>query len=257
MKCGAPKGGPEKIRVACVGDSITYGYRGVWAHASEHAYPTVLQRLLGDSYEVRNLGKPSQTMSKTGMDGESRSAYWDCEHFEELSKGGWDIVVIMLGTNDTKMKSSGDPNDNWHEVPGDAHAVLAGQLRASGATYASSYAAMLAYVRTLTPSPTVFMCVPPPSLEHGSYGTTQRLINDVMPPLVPLIASTSGIPASRVIDVHGALGGRALERRFFYDETWGDGVHPCDAGLEAIAEAVFAAIVADRAAAAAQTCALL
>ena len=37
-----------QIRVACVGDSVTYGY-GI-RHRAKYNYPAVLQNLLGDGY---------------------------------------------------------------------------------------------------------------------------------------------------------------------------------------------------------------
>ena len=47
-----PKEG--QIRVACVGDSITYGH-SVSGWGKNH-YPAVLQQLLGDGYHVANFG---------------------------------------------------------------------------------------------------------------------------------------------------------------------------------------------------------
>jgi lysophospholipase L1-like esterase len=41
----------EKIRVACVGDSITFG-AGV-SDRAKNSYPKVLGGLLGDKYDVR------------------------------------------------------------------------------------------------------------------------------------------------------------------------------------------------------------
>lgn len=46
----------RKIKVACVGNSITYG-TGI--KDREHfSYPVQLQKMLGDKYEVGNFGKP-------------------------------------------------------------------------------------------------------------------------------------------------------------------------------------------------------
>ena len=44
----------DKIKVACVGNSITYG-SGV-ADREVNAYPVKLQGMLGDKYEVGNFG---------------------------------------------------------------------------------------------------------------------------------------------------------------------------------------------------------
>ena len=45
--------------VACVGDSITAGYR---ASSGAHTYPSVLASLLGEGYKVTNLGEGGATM---------------------------------------------------------------------------------------------------------------------------------------------------------------------------------------------------
>ena len=52
------------IKVACVGNSITYG-TGV-ANREQKAYPVVLQRLLGKGYQVENFGKPGATLLRRG-----------------------------------------------------------------------------------------------------------------------------------------------------------------------------------------------
>ena len=44
----------ETIRVACVGDSITFGY-GI-SNRDKNSYPAKLQNLLGDGFEVQNFG---------------------------------------------------------------------------------------------------------------------------------------------------------------------------------------------------------
>ena len=51
-----PQFAQEKIKVACVGNSITYGI-GV-ANPEVNAYPVKLQGMLGDKYEVGNFGMP-------------------------------------------------------------------------------------------------------------------------------------------------------------------------------------------------------
>ena len=50
----------QPIRVACVGNSITYG-TGIEDRARD-SYPSQLQRMLGDKYVVGNFGKPGATL---------------------------------------------------------------------------------------------------------------------------------------------------------------------------------------------------
>ena len=49
-----------KIKVACVGDSLTEGYTSTGANSGKkgpNAYPARLQSLLGSGYEVKNFGE--------------------------------------------------------------------------------------------------------------------------------------------------------------------------------------------------------
>ena len=57
----APAPAPEKHRIACVGDSITYGYDLMGAFR-KYCYPTQLQDMLGDSYQVLNFGICDRTL---------------------------------------------------------------------------------------------------------------------------------------------------------------------------------------------------
>ena len=79
------------IKVACVGNSITYG-AGI-SNREKNSYPAQLQYYLGDDYEVRNFGSNGATAQsdgdypyvRTGVYGESKNFLPD-------------IVLIKLGT---------------------------------------------------------------------------------------------------------------------------------------------------------------
>ena len=49
----------QKIKVACVGNSITYGSRV--ENREQNSYPAQLPKLLGDEYEVKNFGVSATT----------------------------------------------------------------------------------------------------------------------------------------------------------------------------------------------------
>ena len=57
-----PNGG--RTRVACVGDSITYGL-GLWNRGRD-CYPARLGGMLGGGYEVRNFGVSGATLRENG-----------------------------------------------------------------------------------------------------------------------------------------------------------------------------------------------
>ena len=54
----------EKIKVACIGNSVTYGYRH--KEPAKTSYPSQLQQMLGDKYEVRNFGHSGATLLNKG-----------------------------------------------------------------------------------------------------------------------------------------------------------------------------------------------
>lgn len=54
----------QTIRVACVGDSITYG-SGIKVRSGD-SYPAQLATMLGDKWQVRNFGVGGATMLKSG-----------------------------------------------------------------------------------------------------------------------------------------------------------------------------------------------
>ncbi|MGJ7032512.1 GDSL-type esterase/lipase family protein [Niabella hirudinis] len=85
----------KKIKIACVGNSITYG-AGI-ADREHNSYPAQLQNMLGDGYDVKNFGHNGATLLKGGA-----NPYWDCKEYKEALAFNPDIVFIKLGTNDSK-----------------------------------------------------------------------------------------------------------------------------------------------------------
>ncbi len=92
----------DKIKIACVGDSVTYGH-GV-ANWPTNNYPAQLQRLLGDKYHVSNFGVSGSTAQN-----DSDKPYMETKAYQHSLSFNADIVVIMLGTNDTKTH-------NWEDL---------------------------------------------------------------------------------------------------------------------------------------------
>lgn len=94
----APLAVQAVTRVACIGDSITYG-TGLADRATQ-AYPARLQALLGKDYEVRNFGNPGRGVYlHTKRGAEMRGFRHMPEHKAALA---WqpDIVICNLGIND-------------------------------------------------------------------------------------------------------------------------------------------------------------
>ena len=205
----------------------------------------LLDKAYPGKYVVTNLGACGSTMMK-GAD----SPYWQRPQYAAFTHGAWDIVIIMLGTNDAKDAGSGGPH-NWpHNCTGS---------RMLDCPYAADYRSLISVARGLgraggTP-PEVLVAIPPPLMRDGAYGMNQTVINDVLPALVPAIANSQP-EAVTTIDVFTAMGGISTWRStfpaagctadhsksakcgFFCDSQSCDQCHPDDVGYHAMAQAV-------------------
>lgn len=85
-----------KIKIACIGASITAGAR--LKDPVKESYPAQLQAKLGDGYEVRNFGVGGCTMLRKGD-----KPYWNMPVYKEALAFNPDIVTIDLGGNDSKL----------------------------------------------------------------------------------------------------------------------------------------------------------
>ena len=81
-------------RIACVGNSITYGYL---THSIEETYPYKLQKMLGDSVEVRNFGVPGAAVQFDKF-----ITYSKTDAYSELKLFKPDLIIMKLGTNDSR-----------------------------------------------------------------------------------------------------------------------------------------------------------
>src|SRR5690606_16742137 len=93
--CGIyPTYAQKKIKVATIGDSVTEG-AGL-QDPSSTSYPAVLQRLLGDAYQVENFGHSGATLLRQG-----HNPYIKTQRFRKARAFQADIAIIHLGLNDT------------------------------------------------------------------------------------------------------------------------------------------------------------
>jgi lysophospholipase L1-like esterase len=86
----------KTIRIACVGNSITYGAR--LPHPEKNAYPAQLQQMLGAGYEVMNFGNSGKTVIKN-----CDRSYMATTTYQQALQSNPDIVTIKLGTNDSRL----------------------------------------------------------------------------------------------------------------------------------------------------------
>lgn len=95
----------EPIRVACIGNSITYG--AFIPNREMNCYPAQLQAYLGDGYEVKNFGASGRTILSKGD-----YPYSETDTYKASLEYQPDIVLIKLGTNDTKPQNWKYKNDS-------------------------------------------------------------------------------------------------------------------------------------------------
>src|ERR1700712_3221237 len=90
----------SKIRIACVGDSITYG--ATIDNRERNSYPVQLAALLGDSYDVQNFGRNGATLVRKG-----NLSYWATKEYKQALTFQPDWIFLKLGTNDSKPINQG------------------------------------------------------------------------------------------------------------------------------------------------------
>jgi len=200
---GAPLA-QAQVKVACVGDSITFGY-GL-TNPSTQSYPAQLQALLGSGYVVGNFGVNGATVQK----GTAKS-YWRTSQFRSSKTFAPNIVVIMLGTNDSK-------SGNWDATK-----------------FNTDYRALIADYWNLPTQPEVYVCLIPPVYTPNAFGPTfnPAFIQNTVVPAIRTIANQSGMP---LVDNNTPL--------LNHPEYFSDGVHPNAQGAGIIANTVAAAVTA-------------
>lgn len=196
----------EPIKVACIGNSITYG---ACLDDREHdAYPAQLQRMLGNSYEVGNFGKSGATLLLRG-----HRPYMQQEEYRQAVNFKADIAVIHLGINDT------DPRDwpNYRDDFVGDYLTLIDSLRASNPK-------MRVLVARLTPI----------GDRHPRFVSGTKIWLEDIQQVIPLIARMAG---AELIDFHQPL--------YAYPSLLPDALHPNSEGAGLLAKTVFSAITGD------------
>lgn len=97
----------EKIKVACIGNSVTYGM--THKNPAETSYPTQLQQLLGGEYEVRNFGHSGATLLSKGY-----RPYVSLPEYKAALEFAPDIAIIHLGLNDTDPRAWPNYRDEFY-----------------------------------------------------------------------------------------------------------------------------------------------
>ena len=194
----APK--QDAVRVACIGNSITDGF-GIDMR-TKYGYPAQLQSILGDGYWVKNFGVSSRTMLNKGDYPYMNELAWrDALTFKP------DIVIIKLGTNDSKP-------ENWQY----------------GKEFKKDLQQMITTLRN-NGNPKIFLCTPIPAFKP-TWNINDKVITDEIIPIQQKVAKQYGL---QVIDLHTLMANDG-------DKVIGDGIHPDDKGAKKMAEIIAEAL---------------
>lgn len=197
-------------QVYCLGDSITYGSGLPQEQRPLACYPAQLQELLGAKYQVMNYGVSGRTLTDV-----PERSYRDTGYLDMVKLQSPDILVVMLGTNDSK-------EDVW-----DAQ------------RYQEEYVALVEELQAIESEPDIYLMIPPEAFPYEDgvivYGINNDIIHDEIRHIVRTVSEETG---AGLIDLYAVTEN--------HPEYFVDGVHPNEQGYEVLAKAVYEQIVEDR-----------
>lgn len=214
----------DAIKVACIGNSITDGH-GI-DMATSYGYPALLQQMLGDGYWVKNFGLSGRTLLDKGDRPYMEEMAWqDAQAFKP------DVVIIKLGTNDTKPQ-------NWQygsEFKQNLQKMIAA-LRpdiAQGKPGKKNKKSSKGNKSMDETKPLVFLCTPIRA-NKDSWGINDSIIANGVIPVQEEVAKEYGLD---VIDLHTIFDASPANMQ-------SDGIHPNGNGVKRMAEIIYEALIA-------------
>lgn len=189
----------EKIRIACVGNSITYGAR--IENREDNSYPAQLASMLGGESDVRNFGRSGATLLRKGD-----LPYWDTNEYKNALTFNPNLVFIKLGTNDSKPQNRIYLDD---EFTGD-------------------YKDLIVSFKKLPSTPQVVLLLPVPVFSSDTTGITSMVLTEKIIPMIRQVAYETGC---EIINLYNPFLGLS--------ELVPDNVHPNAEGAKLIARRLY------------------
>ncbi len=186
-------------KVACIGDSITYG--SGMHHWIINNYPRWLGYLLGNDFCVNNYGCSGRTVSSTGD-----FPYRKEKIFQKSLSFLPDVVLIMMGTNDSKPQ-------NWK----------------GREAYSEDLENLIKIYQSLPSEPRIFLMTPPPAWGIGD----QKVLYDISCEIIEtdIRSSVKTVAEKTNVDMIDAFA--VFENR---PDLFHDGVHPNADGAQLMAQ---------------------
>ena len=204
---------PDAVKVACIGNSITDGH-GIDV-ATQFGYPALLQQMLGDNYWVKNFGVSARTLLNKGDNPYMNEMAWkDAVAFNP------DIVIIKLGTNDSKPQ-------NWQygaEFKNDLKQMIT-TLRPDLAQPQKKKGKKDKNIQPAKPQ--IILCTPIPAFK-STWNINDSIIANNIIPIQQEVAREYGL---QVIDLHTLFADKS-------DLVQSDGIHPNEKGVKRMAEII-------------------
>lgn len=199
-------------RIACIGDSLTWGFSLVdpW----RQSYPALLGEMLGPEYEVRNFGCNGASV---GFDADL--PYAETRAYQASLAWEPDIVLLMLGSNDA------NPRD-WGADPGARGLDSA----AAAEAFRRDYCRIVAAYRALPSRPRIILIAPIRIFRVMGWtfmDLSPETMEEQIRPSIRAIAAESGLELLDLVDL------------FTDPQYCADGVHPQSTGTRLLAQAIY------------------
>ena len=196
-----------KIKVTCVGDSITAGYKST----NGQSYPTQLQALLGDGYEVLNVGSSGSTVRRSVDE-----AYSKTNKYKTGLASNPDIVIIMIGTNDSVKFNLKSENTDLK------------------AEFRRDYAALIEEYQNCGTNPKIILGLPTTSVSEKNVEDDRDDKNEAF--VIPIIKELAAEYKLQLLDTHTYTGAWVRESSGQRYNYLADGLHPNNAGYGKLAD---------------------
>ena len=198
-----PEPNPKKIRIACIGDSITFGAGVLFSGREKKVWTALLNGMIGEKYQILNYGISGATLQREGD-----KSYRDFPHLEKAKEAAPSVYLLMLGTNDSKPY-------NWDAKRYEAQLTewIEELMEGKGDHQ----------VILMTPP---YTC-PARGQKKVAFDISNEVIRDEIRPILLRAAQENNLP---VIDLYTFTEG--------HGEWLADGVHPNKIGNQKLAEKI-------------------
>ena len=203
--------------IVFIGDSITEGFGIPKDQRKEFRFPTVFGKLLEKDhpkkYKVINFGHCGRTMLTNVKDA------WSTIGYKEIETTKPYMAIIMLGTNDTKIK-------NWKATPNQAE------------QYEKDLKELIKRLKKRNHSVKIYLCTPPPAFQRGKLRDSDNISGImVKEDIIPIVKKVAKKEKLKIIDVF---------KKFLHKpELFADGIHPNIKGADSFAHFIYDSVKKD------------